>query len=205
MELQENSPNPPNHINLKIDSIIEMALRKKIPWTTLDIMLNEMTPTLETAKQVIKVLLHTLKSEVETNDSKSRIEIKEDQETQCDLTSLSMKMQKQEDNFQCEVCGKSFSKIGYLKKHEKIHNLRKTLMCKTCNKCFNTSWELKVHERNHSGERPHQCKICSKTFTQMYILKSHEKMHSSIKKFKCETCSKTFITKTNLIRHENSH
>ena len=62
MELQENSPNPPNDINLKIDSIIDMNLRKKIPWTTLDIMLNEMTPTLETAKQVIKVLLHTLKS-----------------------------------------------------------------------------------------------------------------------------------------------
>ena len=137
MELQENSPNPPNDINLKIDSIIDMALRKKIPWTTLDTMLNEMTPTLETAKQVIKVLFHTLKSEVETSDSKNRIEIK-DQEIQCDLTILSMKMQKQEDNFQCEVCGKSFSKIEYLKKHENIHNLRKTFMCKICNKCFNT-------------------------------------------------------------------
>ena len=82
MELQEHSTNPPFDINLKIDSIIEMALRKKIPWTTLDIMLNEMTPTLETAKQVIKVLLHTLKSELQTNESKKRIEIK-DQEEKC--------------------------------------------------------------------------------------------------------------------------
>ena len=77
MELQENFANPSNDINLKIDSIIDMTLRKKIPWTTLATMLNEMTPTLETAKQVIKVLLRTLKTEVETNDSKNRIEIKD--------------------------------------------------------------------------------------------------------------------------------
>ena len=62
MELHQNSTNSPNDINLKIDSIIDMTLRKIIPWTTLATLLNEMTPTLESSKQVIKVLLHTLES-----------------------------------------------------------------------------------------------------------------------------------------------
>ena len=62
MELHQNSTNPPNDVNLNIDSIIDMTLRKFIPWTTLATLLNEMTPTLESSKQVIEVLLHTLES-----------------------------------------------------------------------------------------------------------------------------------------------
>ena len=62
MELHQNSTNPPNDVNLNIDSIIDMTLRKIIPWTTLATLLNEMTPTLESSKQVIEVLLHTLES-----------------------------------------------------------------------------------------------------------------------------------------------
>ena len=231
MELLENSNNPQNDINLKIDSIIDMTLRKKIPWTTLAIMLNELTPTLEISKQVIKVLLHNLetlsnKQKFMVNqhaelpvleESKIQVDaddIEQDQVQHENLeiadrnvanTKMPLHLQDKIEKFQCDVCAKSFIKLGSLKKHEKIHTFRKTFMCKTCSKCFNTSWELKVHERSHSGYRPHQCKICSKTFTQLYILKRHEEIHTTAKKFKCETCAKSFLKKTNLIRHENSH
>ena len=151
MEFKENYTNPTEDLN--IETMIDMTFRKKIPWTTLAIMLNELTPTLETSKQVIKVLLYTLESlskrekpEVQTNESESRIDL-EVQEIEHDdfenFANLSMQMpltvQNQEENHQCEVCGEGFSKIGYLKKHEKKHTFRITFMCKTCGKCFNTS------------------------------------------------------------------
>ena len=43
-------------------SAITLALNKTIPWKTLGVILNEMTPTFEETKQLVKVLLDILQT-----------------------------------------------------------------------------------------------------------------------------------------------
>ena len=43
-------------------SSIQMALENKFPWTTLALMLDQMTPTLNQSKELVKVLLSELQT-----------------------------------------------------------------------------------------------------------------------------------------------
>ena len=53
-----------NGSNFETDSkyIIQMALEHKFSWSTLALMLDEMTPTLKHSKQLVKVLLNELQN-----------------------------------------------------------------------------------------------------------------------------------------------
>ena len=45
------------NMSIRIKCLIEMALENQISWLTLDSIINELTPTLENSKQIIKLLL----------------------------------------------------------------------------------------------------------------------------------------------------
>ena len=44
----------------RLEGVITMALKNEISWKMLDLLLEELTPTLEKSKQVIKILLKEL-------------------------------------------------------------------------------------------------------------------------------------------------
>ena len=46
----------------RIETVIVMALKNEISWKMLDSLMEELTPTLEKSKQVIKVLLKEVQS-----------------------------------------------------------------------------------------------------------------------------------------------
>ena len=52
-----------------IKHFIEMAMKNKMSWTTVSTIIAEMTVTLQTSKQVIKILLQMLQSKVNTNEN----------------------------------------------------------------------------------------------------------------------------------------
>ena len=54
-----------------IEHFIKMAMKNKMSWTTVSSIIAEMTVTLQTSKQVIKVLLQMLQSKVHTNDNET--------------------------------------------------------------------------------------------------------------------------------------
>ena len=69
--------------------------------------------------------------------------------------------------FQCEMCALKFTKMFYLKRHEKSHVLSKgeqKFKCKFCSKCLKALSSLKTHEKNHTAIKPYHCDICSRDF-----------------------------------------
>lgn len=84
-------------------------------------------------------------------------------------------------NLQCDVCGKTLSHSGNLKRHMASHTQARRFACPhpSCGKRFLQRSHLKTHSRVHTGERPFECSQlgCGRRFTQKGHLKSHMKLH----------------------------
>ncbi|XP_054480803.1 zinc finger protein ZFP2-like isoform X2 [Anoplopoma fimbria] len=106
--------------------------------------------------------------------------------------------------FACE-CGKSFTHVWLLNKHQQIHTRDRLHPCTECGKSFTQLQILNRHLLTHNGQRPFQCSSCEKSFTQLASLTRHERIHTGERPYPCTTCEKTFLTQGELARHQRSH
>ena len=125
----------------------------------------------------------------------------------------------QGSNFQCDFCGKSFSRKANLKSHReskhefKIDSKAKRVQCDLCNKTFKSKDNLKRHnETVHLNIRKfHTCELCEKTFLQMKNLNVHYRsVHNdssdlqkdlSTSMLQCKNCDTLFASRIALNRH----
>ncbi|XP_072523723.1 uncharacterized protein [Salminus brasiliensis] len=77
----------------------------------------------------------------------------------------------------CRICGKTFSRVGNLRIHERCHTGEKPHCCPVCGRCFIQAGDLKKHKRVHTGEKPYYCLQCGKSFSRRENLKRHQKIH----------------------------
>ncbi|XP_030631498.1 zinc finger protein 596-like [Chanos chanos] len=85
--------------------------------------------------------------------------------------------QRREEQHICVICGKTFSRVGNLRIHQRCHTGEKPYRCLQCGRCFSQAGDLKKHKRVHTGEKPYYCGQCGKSFSRGENLKRHQKIH----------------------------
>ncbi|KAK0166299.1 hypothetical protein PV328_004732 [Microctonus aethiopoides] len=107
--------------------------------------------------------------------------------------------------YQCQHCGRRFTRPHEKVKHERIHTGEKPHACEVCGKTFRVSYCLTLHMRTHTGVRPYQCQHCGKRFKASSVYNHHLLTHGDERAYTCPYCPKTFKTRVQLAGHKNSH
>ncbi len=66
-------------------------------------------------------------------------------------------MKKRWKKYLCSLCGKRFSQLDCLRKHQNTHSGARPHVCVECGNAFNSADALKRHRRIHTGEKPYSC------------------------------------------------
>lgn len=109
--------------------------------------------------------------------------------------------------YQCTFCQQTFSEVGTLRKHTKLHTEEvRPFQCTLCPKSFTQNHFLRQHMKFlHSDNKPHQCEHCPASFSRKRDYVSHVVKHTGVKPYPCDHCTKSFVQKRDLTIHTKKH
>ena len=107
-------------------------------------------------------------------------------------------------DFPCNVCGKVYHRLRYLRCHMKLHNQSADLLCSECGKAFKTKAYLAQHLRSHRVKEMYQCSQCEFRSDSNTLIHAHIQIHSDGCLI-CDICNAAFTDKTTLQRHKRVH
>ena len=111
----------------------------------------------------------------------------------------------QKKHFKCDLCARSTTTYGSLKRHKMIHTGEKPYKCDLCEFSSTQYGNLKTHKLKHSGEKPYKCDVCDYSTTTSGALKTHKLIHSGKRPHKCDLCDYSTTTSGALKRHQLVH
>ena len=116
-------------------------------------------------------------------------------------------------NNNCEICGKCFTNINYLKRHIVLlhQNNESNFKCDLCKNSYQQKERLAKHVENKHNQinqnvevnTAHlKCDFCGRLFKNEIFRKKHIKRSHEIQhKFKCSFCDKSFNIEPEFNRH----
>ena len=110
-----------------------------------------------------------------------------------------------ERKYQCEVCGRAFSRSNTLATHKRIHTGDRPFPCDLCGRAFRQLGNLTRHKLTHAAIKPHACPKCNKCFSRTSNLNTHMRTHTNYKPFVCDFCGKGFHQKVDMKIHRYTH
>lgn len=108
-------------------------------------------------------------------------------------------------SFQCDICGRSFTLVGNMQKHRKLHSGERPFSCDVCGRAFGLRGNLQKHKIIHTGVKLFHCGVCGKPFALRGNMQKHEIIHTGMKPFHCTVCDKRFTLRGNLQKHVLTH
>ncbi|CAJ1080523.1 zinc finger protein 544-like isoform X1 [Xyrichtys novacula] len=106
--------------------------------------------------------------------------------------------------FPCATCGRTYTYLRGLIRHERYHTGDLPFKCPKCPKAFSYASALTLHDRTHTKEAPFLCWDCGKGCKSNAALRIHRLCcHSSAteKRFCCEHCGKAYALRRSLDLH----
>lgn len=78
---------------------------------------------------------------------------------------------------ECRKCARTFARLAYLSRHEKLVHNKKIIdktKCNFCGRVFGQKGNIEDHYRTHIGETPYECRFCQRLFGQLSNRATHE-------------------------------
>ncbi len=102
----------------------------------------------------------------------------------------------------CTICQRRYVNKCHLVRHMKDHLDTKEFECDVCGKQFSRNDMFKRHvESTHEDIERFTCTVCDKEFYHKHHLISHLKVHTDDKPYGCDICAQAFAWKCNFMRH----
>ena len=103
-----------------------------------------------------------------------------------------------EKNWNCQACGKTFSRNDKLKRHIIVNHTNqgdpKKFPCSKCTKVFKSKESKFVHEKKHQDFFSYYCDVCTKGFNEKCYLKRHKvNKHGDSYEVFCEKCGQGVV------------
>ena len=124
---------------------------------------------------------------------------------------------KQKD-YKCDICGKSYVRMGELNRHIQWHKESIMAVCDQCGQTFRCTSGLSNHKKiKHCGNsekktdekiKKYQCPECPKTYLAQYRLRWHIKsthVENDTRRYSCSICQQKFHIKHRMKNHEFFH
>ncbi|CAG5124837.1 unnamed protein product [Candidula unifasciata] len=145
--------------------------------------------------------------------SREACEAKERQSPYKDGSNTEIKVDADNLDIPCDVCGKVFENEDLLEIHMKYHSSDPRVTCIECGKCFADPFGLKRHLRIHAGIRPHVCEYCGRGYCDNWSLRKHKSRGCMLHEVKvpadflhpCLQCTRVFSESEFLDEHMNCH
>ena len=112
---------------------------------------------------------------------------------------------KRNNSGNCSFCGRFFSQVGNLNRHEAIKHRGVRLQCDKCPLLFRDKRALERHGWRH-GDSKFSCPDCGEIFKHQDTLKNHIRVaHENLESLlSCTICKKDFTSKVNLRKHKRN-